>query len=156
MSFRENHSPCKACLWFQGSYKENREGLVEGWMIAWRGGYWQNHDAEEVVLINWICVYIMVSWAQDTWLPQCALAKLRDTSLGGDQINSAFKVRPLRFEYQLNHFGTSLVAQMEKCLPTVWETQVQSLGGEDLLEKEMVTHSSTLAWKIPWEKPGRL
>ena len=36
------------------------------------------------------------------------------------------------------------------------ETQVQSLGGEDLLEKEMATHSSTLAWKIPWEKPGRL
>ena len=36
------------------------------------------------------------------------------------------------------------------------ETQVRSLGGEDLLEKEMATHSSTLAWKIPWEKPGRL
>ena len=37
------------------------------------------------------------------------------------------------------------------------ETQVQSLGWEDPLEKEMVTHSSTLAWKIPWtEKPGRL
>ena len=48
------------------------------------------------------------------------------------------------------------MAQTEKCLPTMWETQVRSLGGEDLLEKEMVTHSSTLAWKIPWEKPGRL
>ena len=41
--------------------------------------------------------------------------------------------------------------------PTMWETQVQSLGQEDLLEKETATHSSTLAWKIPWmEKPGRL
>ena len=39
----------------------------------------------------------------------------------------------------------------------MWETQVQSLGGEDLLEKEMATHSSILAWKIPWtEEPGRL
>ena len=44
-----------------------------------------------------------------------------------------------------------------KCLPTMRETQVQSLGREDPLEKEMATHSSTLAWKIPWtENPGRL
>ena len=51
----------------------------------------------------------------------------------------------------------SLVAQRVKCLPTMWETQVQSLGQEDPLEKEMVPHSSTLARKIPWtEKPGRL
>ena len=49
------------------------------------------------------------------------------------------------------------MAQMVKCLPTMWETQVQSLGQEDLLEKEMATHSSILAWKIPWtEEPGRL
>ena len=50
-----------------------------------------------------------------------------------------------------------LVAQMVKHLPTMRETRVQSLGQEDILEKEMVTHSSILAWKIPWtEKPGRL
>ena len=50
-----------------------------------------------------------------------------------------------------------LVAQRVKRLPTMWETQVQSLGWEDLLEKEMATHSSSLAWKIPWtEEPGRL
>ena len=49
----------------------------------------------------------------------------------------------------------SLVAQMRKCLTATWETQVQSLGWEDPLEKEMATHSSTLAWKIPWtEEPG--
>ena len=42
-------------------------------------------------------------------------------------------------------------------LSTMWETQVQSLGWEDLLEKEMATHSSTLAWTISWtEEPGRL
>ena len=42
-------------------------------------------------------------------------------------------------------------------LPTMWETQVQSLGWGDLLEKEMANHSSTLAWKISWtEEPGSL
>ena len=46
---------------------------------------------------------------------------------------------------------------MVKRLPTIWETQVQSLGWEDPLEKEMATHSSILAWKIPWmEEPGGL
>ena len=49
------------------------------------------------------------------------------------------------------------MAQTVKRLPTMRETQIQSLGQEDLLEKEMATHSSTLAWKISWtEKPGRL
>ena len=51
----------------------------------------------------------------------------------------------------------SLVAQMVKHLTTMQETQVQSLGSEDPLEKEMATHSSRLAWKIPWtEEHGRL
>ena len=46
---------------------------------------------------------------------------------------------------------------MVKHLPTMQETRVQSLGREDPLEKEMATHSSILAWKIPWmEEPGRL
>ena len=46
---------------------------------------------------------------------------------------------------------------MVKRLPTMWETRLESLGGEDPLEKEMATHSTTLAWKIPWvEEPGRL
>ena len=50
----------------------------------------------------------------------------------------------------------SLVAQMVKRLPTMQETQVRSLGREDPLEKEIATHSSTLAWKIPWmEERGR-
>ena len=52
---------------------------------------------------------------------------------------------------------TSLVAQMVKRLPTMRETQVQSLGQEDPLEKEIAAHPSTLAWKIPWtEERGRL
>ena len=53
--------------------------------------------------------------------------------------------------------SASLVAQMVKCLPTMQETRVQSLSQEDPLEKEMATHSSILAWKIPWtEDPHRL
>ena len=54
-------------------------------------------------------------------------------------------------------FRASLVAQRLKHMPAVWETQVRSLGGEDPLEKEMATHSSILAWGIPWmEEPGGL
>ena len=50
-----------------------------------------------------------------------------------------------------------MVAQMVQRLSTMWETQVQSLGWEDLLEKEMATHSSILAWKNPWtEESERL
>ena len=50
---------------------------------------------------------------------------------------------------------TPLVAQTVKRLATVWETQVQSLGQKDPLEKEMATHSSILTWKILWkEEPG--
>ena len=47
-------------------------------------------------------------------------------------------------------FPTSLVAQTVKNLPAMWETWVRSPGWEDPLEKDMATHSSTLAWKIPW------
>ena len=53
-------------------------------------------------------------------------------------------------------FHASLVGQMVKCLPAVWETRVRFLGLEDPLEKEMATQSSTIAWKNPWtEEPGR-
>ena len=64
--------------------------------------------------------------------------------------------RPQSMESQrVGH--TYLVAQMVKRLSTMWETWVQSLSWEDPLEKEMVIHSSTIAWKIPWtEEPGRL
>ena len=53
--------------------------------------------------------------------------------------------------------GASLIAQMVKNLPAMLETQVPSRGWEDLLEKEMATHTSILAWKITWtEEPGGL
>ena len=51
----------------------------------------------------------------------------------------------------------SLVTQMVKNLPAKWETWVQSLGWEDTLEKKTATHSTTVAWRIPWTgEPGRL
>ena len=53
--------------------------------------------------------------------------------------------------------GASLVAQLVKNLPAMQETWVQFLGWEDPLEKEMATHSTILAWRIPWtEEPGGL
>ena len=53
--------------------------------------------------------------------------------------------------------GSSLVAQMVKRLPAMQETWVQSVGREDPLEKEMATHFSILAWRIPWtEEPSGL
>ena len=64
---------------------------------------------------------------------------------------------PFPAKFRVSSCRTFLVAQMVKCLPTMWETRVQSLGREALWEKEMATHSSIVAWKIPWtEEPGRL
>ena len=60
-------------------------------------------------------------------------------------------------EKPLLNKSASLVAQRLKRLPAIWETQVRSLGWEDPLEKKMATHSSILAWRIPWmEEPGGL
>ena len=54
-------------------------------------------------------------------------------------------------------YKSSLVAQTVKNPPAMWETQVRPLGGKDPLEKGLETHSSILAWKIPWtEEPGGL
>ena len=67
-----------------------------------------------------------------------------------------------KLEAGIKSVWASLVAQMVKNLPDMQETWVQSLGwedlqGEDPLEKELATHSITLAWSIPWtEKPGEL
>ena len=59
--------------------------------------------------------------------------------------------------YPLQYTWASLVAQMVKKLPAMWETWVWSLGWEDPLEEGMATHSSILAWRIPWtEESGRL
>ena len=77
---------------------------------------------------------------------------------GGD--NMAFTYRLEEYKMICSHLNphrASLVAQIVKNLPAMWEIWVWSLGREDPLEKDMATHSSTLAWKIPWtEDPSRL
>ena len=76
---------------------------------------------------------------ENSWVNIVTVPGIRNTHLG------------------VSSYWASLVAQMVKHLPSMRETQVQSLGWEDLLEKEMAAHSSTLAWRIPWtEEPGRL
>ena len=72
-----------------------------------------------------------------------------------NQVESAFWGQILSFP--LKGQRVSLVAQRVKNLSAMWETWVRSLGWEDPVEKGMVTHSSTLAWRIPWtEEPGGL
>ena len=59
--------------------------------------------------------------------------------------------------HPLQYSWTFLVAQMVKNMPAMWKTWVQSLGWEDSLEKGTTTHSSILAWRIPWTgEPGGL
>ena len=75
--------------------------------------------------------------------------------MGPGQANNLY--RKLLKSFKQMVVVDSLVAQTVKCLPTMRETLVQSLGREEPLEKEMATHSSTLALKIPWiEEPGGL
>ena len=63
----------------------------------------------------------------------------------------------VKYQVKCVNVGASLVAQMVECLPAKRETQVQCQGQEDPLEKEMATHSSILAWRIPWaDEPGGL
>ena len=83
-------------------------------------------------------------------------ARIYNEAKIASSINDAGKTGELHVTCK-SYMSTSLVAQMAKHLPIMQETWVRSLGLENHLEKEMATHSSTLAWKIPWmEKPGRL
>ena len=66
-------------------------------------------------------------------------------------------MQPIRAEKQVIKGWAFLVAQRLKCLPAMREIRIRSLGWEDPLVKEMATHSSILAWRIPWmDDPGRL
>ena len=80
--------------------------------------------------------------------------------MGLDAMILVFWMLSFKPTFSLSSFtftGTSLVAQTLNRLPTMRENRIQSLGQEDLLEKEMATHSSFLAWKIPWMgEAGRL
>ena len=74
----------------------------------------------------------------------------------GDLSKSGYKPASFYLTVPYPNIGASLVAQRVKRLPAMWETWVQSLDREDPLEKEMATHSSILAWRIPGtEELGR-
>ena len=84
---------------------------------------------------------------------------LEDVNYYLPSVDKILKISFKKSQYLLSQtmHQASLVAQRVKRLPTMRETQVRSMAQEDPLEKEMVTHSSTLAWKIPWtEKLRRL
>ena len=73
------------------------------------------------------------------------------------KLSSILSGSPSSKQFGFSCFTTSLVAHMVKNLPAMQETQIQFLGREDPLEKGMATHSSILAWRIPWtEEPGGL
>ena len=81
---------------------------------------------------------------------------MKDLSLG-DLSKSGYKPASFYLTVPYPNIRASLVAQRVKRLPAMWETWVQSLDWEDTLEKETATHSSILAWKIPWTgELGRL
>ena len=106
----------------------------------------QPHSSKASVL--WGSAFFIVQLSHPYMTTGITIALTRRTFVG--------KVMSLLFN-MLSRLVASLVNQRVKRLPTMWETWVRSLGQEDPLEKEMATHSSTLAWKIPWtEKPGRL
>ena len=95
----------------------------------------------------WITIYKLWRLLQEMGIPDHLTCFLRNLYAGQEAT-----VRTRR-----GSTGASLVAQMVKRLPKMRETWFQFLGREVPLEKEMETHSSILAWKIPWtEEPGRL
>ena len=111
-------------------------------------------------------------------VPPWVSNRLEQNTLQNGQVNAAFFIHQPPFhsysfinalalpsgrdtEELQGKFGTvwvaSLLVQMVKNLPVMWETQVRPLGLEDPLEKGMATHPSIFAWKIPWiEEPGGL
>ena len=97
-------------------------------------------------------------WAAVYGVAQSRTRLKRLSSSRGKSVNGRISEMTWQLIYLVKTEGTSsLVAQMVKNSSVMQETWVQSLGREDPLEKEMATHSSNLAWKIPWtEEPGRL
>ena len=99
-------------------------------------------------------------WRSGSSLNQAASIQLDDSSKGLlGHVTFAEASRPSRPPWQLHWHcqQASLVAQTVKNLSAMQETRVHSLGWEDPLEKEMATHSSIPAWRIPWrEEPGGL
>ena len=103
-----------------------------------------------------VCVYVLIDWLVD-WLragggfPDNSVGK-QSTCNAGDPglIPGSGRSTAEGIGYTLQYSWVSLVAQMVKNPPAMWETWVQSLGWDDPLEKRKATHSRILAWRIPW------
>ena len=106
-----------------------------------------------------VMLKILQAWLQQLRTSRCSswiLKRQRNQRSNCQHLLDHQKSKRVPKKHQLL-LWTSLVAQTVKRLPIMQETQIQSLGQENLLEKEMATHSSILAWRIPWtEEPGRL
>ena len=135
---------------------KSREGGGRGW-DGWMTSLTHGHEFEQT----------QVNSEGQGSLPCCCSCgcKESDTTswLNNNNLQMTFFSVFWLWDYSYKHlnqyraFRASLVAQMVKNLPAMWETWVQSLGQEDPLEKELTIHSSILAWRILWtEKPGGL
>ena len=112
-----------------------------------RGGkWWEQMKGKVPSILEWV----------ESLLP---MQRSKDKQETGSDI-SILKhgiISLLNIHILLPLYWVSLVVQMVKNMPAIWETWVRSLGWEDSLEEGMATHSSILAWRIPWtEEPGGL
>ena len=125
-------------------------------------GSWQLYEGLECLDISKFCNKL-VAWLRTNHLTHLGFTFFVSKIRMLNYTNSKFLIYIYIYIYIYNILiflfwlltRTSLVAQTVKRLPTMWKTWVQSLGREDLLEKEMATHSSILAWRIPWILPRR-
>ena len=122
------------------------------------------HGIFQASILEWVAMHSSrgSSWPRDHTCVSCIAGRFFAT--GGTRkdpiiyiifyityIITFFLIAYIIF-YILFHYEASLMAQLVKSLLATWKTQVQSLGGEDPLEKKMATHSSILPWRIPWTK----
>ena len=131
----------------------------DGWMASptWWTGVWVNSGSWWWTGRPDVLRFMQSQRIGHDWLTELNWTEMNFHPLLERGYMWAVSVSELKYLMSVIKLETSLVAQMVKHLSTMWETWVWSLGGEDLLEKEMATHSSFLAWKIPWmEAPNRL
>ena len=139
----------------QEMVRDREAGVLQSMGLQRAGHDWATEQQQQWIYIYiYICVCVCITQPQkimkDTVAATWMNLKEYHTKMKSD--------RERQILYGgLRGKGASLVAQRLKCLPGMQETWAQSLGREDPLEKEIATHSSTLAWRIPWrEEPGRL
>ena len=117
-------------------WRQEEKGTTENEMVGWH--YWlHGHEFEQAPGVGDGQGSLL--WCSSWGCNESDITELKDWC---DWIGSIWIIQ--------DNFRTSLVAQMVNCLSTIRETWVQSLGWEDSQEKEMATHSSTLALKTPW------